>query len=164
MTATDIANQTKRLGADEVTIVYRRGQERMNASSKEQKFAQTTGVTIRTHAAPKALVTNGTVQAVTFERMSEEDGKLVGTGKTFTLEADMVFKAIGQTLDGDQLGEDFKKIELDGNRIKVDDDFKTNIEKIWAGGDCVNVGEDLTVVSVEHGKVAAESIHKELMG
>ena len=164
MTATDIANQTKRLGAEEVTIVYRRGQNRMNASSKEQKFAQTTGVTIRTYAAPKALVTNGAVRAITFEKMRDDDGALSGTGETFTLEADMVFKAIGQTLDGAQLGEDFAKIELTGKRIKVDENFKTNIDKIWAGGDCVNEGEDLTVVSVEHGKVAAESIHKALMG
>lgn len=164
MTATDIANQTKRLGADDVTIVYRRGQDRMNASSKEQKFAQTTGVTIRTYAAPKALIANGAVNAITFENVEEKDGKLSGTGETFTLEADMVFKAIGQTLHGAELGADFGEIALEKGRIKVDADRKTSLPDVWAGGDCVSDGDDLTVVSVEDGKIAAENINQFLKG
>lgn len=164
MTATDIANQTKRLGADDVTIVYRRGQDRMNASSKEQKFAQTTGVTIRTYAAPKALVANGAVNAITFENVEEKDGKLSGTGETFTLEADMVFKAIGQTLHGAELGADFGSIELESGRIKVNADRKSSLPDVWAGGDCVSDGDDLTVVAVEDGKIAAENINQFLKG
>lgn len=164
MTATDIANQTKRLGADDVTIVYRRGQDRMNASSKEQKFAQTTGVTIRTYAAPKALIANGAVNAITFENVEEKDGKLSGTGETFTLEADMVFKAIGQTLHGAELGADFGEIALEKDRIKVDADRKTSLPDVWAGGDCVSDSDDLTVVSVEDGKIAAENINQFLKG
>jgi dihydropyrimidine dehydrogenase (NAD+) subunit PreT len=54
MTAVDIAVQTKLLGADEVTIAYRRGQDRMNASEYEQHLAQTNGVKIMT-IQPKAL-------------------------------------------------------------------------------------------------------------
>ncbi|MFK8032859.1 MAG: NAD(P)-dependent oxidoreductase [Hyphomicrobiales bacterium] len=164
MTATDIANQTKRLGADDVTIVYRRGQGRMNASSKEQKFAQTTGVTIRTYAAPKALVANGSVNAITFEHVEENEGKLSGTGEIFTLEADMVFKAIGQTLHGAQLGSDFGEIELEKGRIKVNADRKSSLPDVWAGGDCVSDGDDLTVVAVEDGKIAAENINQFLKG
>lgn len=164
MTATDIANQTKRLGADDVTIVYRRGQDRMNASSKEQKFAQTTGVTIRTYAAPKALIANGSVNAITFENVEEKDGKLSGTGETFTLAADMVFKAIGQTLHGAELGGDFGEIELEKGRIKVNADRKSSLPDVWAGGDCVSDGDDLTVVAVEDGKIAAENINQFLKG
>ncbi|MEP0519087.1 MAG: NAD(P)-dependent oxidoreductase [Hyphomicrobiales bacterium] len=164
MTATDIANQTKRLGADDVTIVYRRGQDRMNASSKEQKFAQTTGVTIRTYAAPQALIANGAVNAITFENVEEKDGKLSGTGETFTLEADMVFKAIGQTLHGAELGPDFGKIELENGRIKVNADRRSSLPDVWAGGDCVSDGNDLTVVAVEDGKLAAENINQFLKG
>lgn len=159
MTATDIANQTKRLGAEDVTIVYRRGQDRMNASDKEQKFAQTTGVTIRTYAAPKALVANGSVSAITFETVRDDNGKLVGTGETFTLEADMVFKAIGQTLHGAELGSDFSDIELENGRILVDENRKTSMPDVWAGGDCVSDGDDLTVIAVEDGKIAAENIN-----
>lgn len=159
MTATDIANQTKRLGAQDVTIVYRRGQDRMNASDKEQKFAQTTGVTIRTYAAPKELVANGSVRAITFESMQDDNGKLVGTGETFTLEADMVFKAIGQTLHGAELGSDFSDVELEHGRIRVDENRKTNLPDVWAGGDCISDGDDLTVVAVEDGKIAAENIN-----
>lgn len=159
MTATDIANQTKRLGAEDVTIVYRRGQDRMNASDKEQKFAQTTGVTIRTYAAPKELVTNGSVSAITFETVRDDNGKLVGTGETFTLEADMVFKAIGQTLHGAELGSDFSDIELEHGRIRVDENRKSNLPDVWAGGDCISDGDDLTVIAVEDGKIAAENIN-----
>lgn len=159
MTATDIANQTKRLGAEDVTIVYRRGQERMNASDKEQKFAQTTGVTIRTYAAPKELVANGSVRAITFETMQDDNGKLVGTGETFTLEADMVFKAIGQTMQAAELGSDFSDVELEHGRIRVDENRKTNLPDVWAGGDCISDGDDLTVIAVEDGKIAAENIN-----
>lgn len=159
MTATDIANQTKRLGAEDVTIVYRRGQDRMNASDKEQKFAQTTGVTIRTYAAPKELVTNGSVSAIIFETVRDDNGKLVGTGETFTLEADMVFKAIGQTLHGAELGSDFSDIELEHGRIRVDENRKSNLPDVWAGGDCISDGDDLTVIAVEDGKIAAENIN-----
>ena len=159
MTATDIANQTKRLGADEVTIVYRRGHERMNASAKEQKFAQTTGVTIRTYAAPKKLVANGSVSAITFETMRDDNGRLTGTGETFTLEADMVFKAIGQNLQNADLASELHQIALENGRIKVDENRKTSLPDVWAGGDCVSDGSDLTVIAVEDGKIAAEHIN-----
>jgi len=54
-------------------------------------------------------------------------------------------------------------IKLEHRRIAVDDNQKTSEPGIWAGGDCVDGGEDLTVVAVEHGKIAAEDIHKSLM-
>ena len=81
--------------------------------------------------------------------------------KLVTLEADQVFKAIGQTPDAGPLAG--APIELDRGRIRVSDDRRTSHPKVWAGGDCVAGGEDLTVVSVEDGKIAAQSIHKALM-
>ena len=98
MTAIDIASQSKRLGAEDVTIVYRRGPGKMGASAYERELAQTDGVKIKFNAMPKRLVTHGNnVVAAEFEYTAETDGKLAGTGETFTLDADMVFKAIGQT-------------------------------------------------------------------
>jgi len=163
MTAIDAAIQSKLLGAEEVTIAYRRGQEQMNASLYEQELAQTHGVVIRHWLAPKSLhVSAGDVFAITLEKTAlDAEDKLAGTGELVTLEADQVFKAIGQTPDAGPLAG--APIELDRGRIRVSDDRRTSHPKVWAGGDCVAGGEDLTVVSVEDGKIAAQSIHKALM-
>ncbi|MEM9632143.1 MAG: NAD(P)-dependent oxidoreductase [Pseudomonadota bacterium] len=161
MTAVDIAVQTKLLGAEDVTIAYRRGQERMNASEYEQHLAQTSGVRILTWAQPKALVTeNGSVTAIELERTKEQDGRLTGTGQTVTMPADMVFKAVGQSLVQADLG---ASLSIDKGRIVVDEDRKTNLPDVWAGGDCVLGGDDLTVAAVEDGKIAAESMNAALI-
>ena len=100
MTAIDIACQTKRLGAEDVTMVYRRGPEQMGASDKEQDWAQTNGVRIKHWARPVRLLSEGGVlTGVEFEYTRLDGaGKLTGTGERYTLAADMVFKAIGQVL------------------------------------------------------------------
>lgn len=160
MTAVDIAVQTKLLGAEDVTIAYRRGQDRMNASEFEQQLAQTNGVKILTWAQPKALVAeNGSISAIELERTEDQNGSLKGTGEVVTLPADMVFKAVGQTLIEADLG---GGLTLEKGRIVVDADRKTCLADVWAGGDCVAGGEDLTVAAVEDGKVAAEAINAAL--
>ena len=160
MTAIDVATQAKLLGAENVTIFYRRGQENMNASEYEQEVAQTNGVTIRHWLQPDALVVeNGTITGITME-YTAMNGSLKGTGEKITVEADQVFKAIGQTSIHEML--EALNIDLEKGRIAVDANRKTSHEKVWAGGDCVAGGEDLTVVSVEDGKLAAEDIHKAL--
>ncbi|WP_293861280.1 NAD(P)-dependent oxidoreductase [uncultured Alsobacter sp.] len=157
MTAIDIATQVKRLGAEEVTIVYRRGPAEMGASPYEQEVAQTSGVTIRHWAMPKALVgANGRVTGIAFERTALADGKLTGTGETYELACDQLFRAIGQAFVASDLEDSL--IELERGRIRVDGAQRTSHPKIWAGGDCVGSGSDLTVVAVEHGKQAALSI------
>ncbi|MDR3493283.1 MAG: NAD(P)-dependent oxidoreductase [Ancalomicrobiaceae bacterium] len=161
MTAIDIASQTKRLGADEVTLVYRRGQERMNASDYEQQLAQTDGVLIRTWARPKRVIgSDGKLEAVEFETTEETDGKLVGTGETYTLHCDQLFRAIGQSFLAETLGA--SGIAVTGGRIEVDAERKTSVAGIWAGGDCVAGGEDLTVSAVADGREAAISIDRAL--
>jgi glutamate synthase (NADPH/NADH) small chain len=164
MTAIDVAVQSKKLGAENVTIVYRRGQDEMKASTYEQHLAQTSGVTIRTLAQPAALVgVDGQVTGVTFAETETTDGKLMPTGGRYTLAADMVFTAIGQLFVPDGLG-GADALALEGGRIKVDAERRTSVSGIWAGGDCVAGGEDLTVAAVEDGKQAALSIHRSLMG
>lgn len=162
MTAIDAAIQSKLLGAEEVTIAYRRGQEHMNASLYEQELAQTNGVVIRHWMMPKELhVRDGAVSGITLEKtVLNGDGRLAGTGEEVTLEADQVFKAIGQTPDAGPVS----GIDLENGRIRTDDHRRTSHSKIWAGGDCIAGGNDLTVVSVEDGKIAARSIHQALMG
>jgi len=165
MTAVDAAVQARLLGAEEVTIVYRRGQADMKASRWEQDLAQTRGVRIVLWAKPVRLLTDadGQVRAVEFERTRLQDGTLVGTGEIVTLPADMVFKAIGQTFEPAPLNGS-AEIRLESGRIWVDDERRTSMPGVWAGGDCTWGGEDLTVTAAQDGKVAAESIHRALTG
>jgi dihydropyrimidine dehydrogenase (NAD+) subunit PreT len=159
MTAIDIASQAKRLGAEEVTIVYRRGAEAMNASRYEQELAQTDGVLIRHWLNPVELASRGGVTSgIIFEYTKVADGKLIGTGERLTLACDQVFKAIGQRLD--DAAED--ALVLKDGRISVDGERRTSLAGVWAGGDCVAGGDDLTVVAVEDGKQAALSIDRAL--
>ncbi|MCH7503728.1 MAG: NAD(P)-dependent oxidoreductase [Proteobacteria bacterium] len=155
MTAIDIAVQSKRLGAERVDIVYRRGPDQMGASRYEQELAQTSGVTIHHWARPLRLHGGGKVTSIEFARTSFDDkGKLKATKDTFVLDADVVFKAIGQRLADD----DVVDLKVQHGRIVVDDSQATSLADVWAGGDCVTGGDDLTVSAVQHGKVAAIAI------
>ncbi len=154
MTAVDAAVQSKLLGALNVTIVYRRGRDRMNASVWEQDLAAAKGVRIITNASPVAVHGNGAVREIEFEFTDDE---LAPTGQTFRLAADQVFKAIGQTLSGEDLP------NLDGRKIAVSGPGRTSVQGVWAGGDCAAGGEDLTVTAVAEGRDAAEDIHAALM-
>ncbi len=165
MTAIDVAVQAKLLGAQEVTIVYRRSRARMSASQMEQELAQTRGVTIVYNAQPVRLTPDddGAVKMIELEYTTETDGALAGTGETFQLAADMVFKAIGQTFDAAGILADVP-LALEQGRLKVDENFATSVAGIWAGGDCIIGGEDLTVAAVDDGRRAGEAIHKSLAG
>tara|TARA_R110002049_G_scaffold44333_3_gene129842 strand:- start:77993 stop:79315 length:1323 start_codon:yes stop_codon:yes gene_type:complete len=155
MTAVDAAVQARLLGALNVTLVYRRGRDRMNASPFEQDLAASNGVRIVTHAVPVAVHGNGAVREIEFEYV---DDAMKGTGQMLRLAADQVFKAIGQTLMGDGLP------ALEGRKIKVDAAGRTSIKGVWAGGDCASGGDDLTVTGVAEGRDAAIDIHKALVG
>jgi glutamate synthase (NADPH/NADH) small chain len=158
MTAVDAAVQSKLLGAEEVHIVYRRGQESMSASTAEQEWAQTNGVTIHHWLAPVEVIGEvGHATGVTFARQAMVNGKLSATGGTTTLAADMVLKAIGQKLGNPVLAE--SGLTLKDGRIATDEAGTTNLKGVWAGGDCRSGGLDLTVEAVEHGKQSAHAIH-----
>jgi glutamate synthase (NADPH/NADH) small chain len=160
MTAVDAAVQSRMLGADEVTIVYRRGEDDMSASHHERDWARTNGVLVRHWASPKEILTgDGRVTGVRFATTRQSGNKLVETGEQFTLAADMVLKAIGQSLVAQPLG---AMVELQGGRIATDANGATSHARIWAGGDCRVGGRDLTVEAVEHGKVAALAMHAAL--
>jgi len=161
MTAIDIASQIKRLGAETVTIVYRRGQPQMNASLYEQQLAQTDGVLIRPWGRPHALhAEDGRLVGVEIEYTQEVGGKLVGTGETYRLECDQLFKAIGQTMLAEELAG--AGLTLVAGRIVVDAERRTSRAGVWAGGDCVAGGQDLTVAAVADGRDAAISIDRYL--
>ena len=161
-TAIDMAVQIRKLGAESVTMVYRRGIDQMGATEYEQQVAQTNGVLIRTFAQPYRLIAEaGHTTAVEFEyTQNDANHHLSGTGETFLLAADQVFKAIGQALDPGPL-ENHEIPELEGQRIRVDQHQHTSLPDVWAGGDCTP-GLDLTVTAVQDGKIAAISIDEYL--
>ncbi len=159
MTAVDAAVQSRLLGAEHVTMVYRRGRADMGASDYELNHAANEGVKIITNAMPVAIHANGALREVEFAYTHMGQTGLEPTGETFRLKADQVFKAIGQTLEGVPEG-----LTLDGRKIAVDAQGRTSVPGIWAGGDCTGGGDDLTVTAVAQGRDAAESIHATLMG
>ena len=163
MTAIDAGVQSKLLGAEEVTICYRRGKEEMNASEFEQDLAASKGVVIRHWLAPKrVLAVDGRVSGIELDYTTLDGGRLVVTGETTTIPADQVFKAIGQKMEPAALNGSGPLLQLEGGRISVDEEGRTSLARVWAGGDCVFGGEDLTVAGVAQGRDAAESIHRAL--
>ncbi len=159
MTAVDAAVQSRLLGAEHVTMVYRRGPEDMSASDYELSHAANEGVKIITNAMPVAIHANGALREVEFAYTHQGPTGLEPTGETFRLQADQVFKAIGQTLEGAP-----EELALDGRKLSVDAEGRTSLAGVWAGGDCTGGGEDLTVTAVAQGRDAAMSIHAYLTG
>ena len=165
-TAIDMAVQIKRLGADEVTLVYRRGFDAMSATAHEIEIAKANLVHIRTWAAPQEVLLDGQgrVRGMRFEETRLENGRLVGTGAILEIAADAVFKAIGQSMDAAVLADPLaREIEREGDKIRVDSAFRTALPGVYAGGDCVAPGQDLTVQAVQHGKLAALAIHNDIL-
>ena len=158
MTAVDAAVQSKLLGAEQVTIAYRRGREAMSASRYEQDLAASHGVKLLFNVQPVTLETLEPSAALVLEYTATKDGRLTGTGETMRISADQVFSAIGQTLATDG------GLALDGRKISVTGAGRTSRDRVWAGGDCASGGDDLTVTAVAEGREAAMDIYATLMG
>lgn len=158
MTAIDAAVQAKLLGALNVTIVYRRSQADMSASQYEQSHAAGLGVNIIHNATPLELQGEGSVNSVRFAYTVHGAKGLEHTVDHFTLAADQVLKAIGQTLLGAPA-----ELRLKNGKIETIGSGLTHVAGLWAGGDCTFGGDDLTVTAVAQGRDAAENIHSNLM-
>lgn len=163
MTAVDAAVQSTLLGAAEVHMVYRRGPEQMGASPAERDWALTHGVVLHHWLAPEWVLGDaGHATGVRLAGQQLVDGQLQPNGQHTELAADMVLKAIGQTLDT-VLAQACGLAVVQG-RIAADDDGRTTVAGLYAGGDCRLGGRDLTVEAVEDGKRTARAIHAQLMG
>ena len=159
-TAIDIAVQSKRLGAEEVNIFYRRGPEGMSATWDEQVFAKVNDARIRHWLQPVAWITTqeGSLKGIRLEYTQlDESGKLQGCGEFLEQETDVVFLALGQKMQRRLFDIELK---AEAGKIAVDTNGATSVPGIWAGGDCVAKGEDLTVHAVEQGKQAAIAIDR----
>ncbi len=164
MTAIDIAVQSKMLGAEKVTIAYRGSKNKMPASKYEQNLAKKHEIQIHYNLTPKRLLsTDNHVTEVEFDVIQPQNSKsLTAGGEVAMLRADAVFKAIGQQLVTKGLV-DNNTLQLEKGRIVVDEHRKTSLTKVWAGGDCVLGGKNLTVSAVQDGKLAAISIDQTLI-
>lgn len=166
MTAIDAATQSKRLGAKEVTLIYRRTQDEMPCTEYELNIAKLDGCEIIWLAAPvKVKGSAGKVKQLVCSKMQlgepDASGRRspVDTGETFTLDVDMVIKAAGQ-VPFEKLVNKYKMDHKNG-KIVINENCATNIKGVFAGGDAVNGGKEV-VDAVEDGKRGASAILKYL--
>jgi glutamate synthase (NADPH/NADH) small chain len=166
MTAIDAATQSKRLGATEVTIVYRRTENEKPCTDEEVDVARLDGCQFIWLAAPKEVIgKDGKVTHLVCSKMKlgepDASGRRapVDTGEIITLETDMVIKAAGQ-IPFENLVASNGLLNKNG-KVSIEADGSTNLRGIYAGGDCVNGGKEV-VDAVQAGKVGAGSILKYL--
>ncbi|MBL7725032.1 MAG: NAD(P)-dependent oxidoreductase [Chitinophagaceae bacterium] len=166
MTAIDAATQAKRLGAKEVTMLYRRTEAEMPCTKHELDIAMLDGCEVIWLAAPQKIKGSaGKVKQLVCSKMKlgepDASGRRspVDTGETFTLDVDMVIKAAGQ-VPFEKL---VKKSRLDNKngKIVVNENCATNIKGVFSGGDAVNGGKEV-VDAVQAGKDGAKAILKYL--
>jgi dihydropyrimidine dehydrogenase (NAD+) subunit PreT len=162
MTAIDAATQAKRLGAAEVTLIYRRTQEEMPCTQVELDIAKLDGCRIVWLAAPHEIKgVDGKVSQLVCQVMQlgapDRSGRRspVPTSETFVLDVDMVIKAAGQ-MPFEELVRSNCLFQNDG-KITTDEHGGTNIHAVYAGGDCVNGGKEV-VDAVQAGKKGAAAI------
>jgi glutamate synthase (NADPH/NADH) small chain len=167
-TAVDCATIAKRLGAERVTMVYRRTDREMTCYVHEYDFARKEGIEFRFLAEPSRVVLEGGKPAGLECRRVElgapdasgRPAPVAVKGSEFVLAADQIVKAVGQEKPSlaALLGLETKK-----GFIAVDDSFLTSTPGVYAIGDCIRaIGAASTVMAVEDGKLAALAIHAQL--
>lgn len=165
-TSVDAATQAKRLGAENVLVVYRRGPEDVSAYHYEFELAKTDGVVYVFYAQPKGFLGNGAVEALECVRTETvvEDGRpalRAIPGSEFAIPCDMAITAVGQKKHASWLEASFPGIALDRGKVKTDGQGRTSVPRVYAGGDCVNGGKEV-VNAVAEGKAAARAIDADL--
>jgi glutamate synthase (NADPH/NADH) small chain len=168
-TAIDCATVAKRLGAEQVTILYRRSEHEMSAYLHEYEFVKKEGVGFRFLTQPTRVVADGrrvTGLACVPMELGAPDGSgraaacPIQGGIEFVIPTDQVVKAVGQQKPplARALG-----LEVQRGFIKVGEDFETSVPGVFAGGDCIRAHNAAsTVMAVQDGKLAAAAIHLRL--
>ena len=161
-TAIDAVSQSKRLGADVATIIYRRGEDDMPAYGFEYELAKNDGATFHFHTIPtEVLAENGHVKALRLAKTETRDGKVqIIPGSEWTEEFDLVLKAVGQEKQSSTFEKLFPGLKLDrkGRVEHNPETMATSVPKLFVGGDCANGGREV-VNAVAEGKKAARGIN-----
>jgi glutamate synthase (NADPH/NADH) small chain len=167
-TAVDCATIAKRLGAEQVTMIYRRTDREMTCYVHEYDFARKEGIEFRFLSQPSSVILEeGRPKALECLRVElgakDASGRPTPVpiaGSEFLLEADQIVKAVGQhkpwlaTLLG---------LEARNGFIAVNEDFETSLSGVYAIGDCIRAhGAASTVMAVQDGKMVAAAIHRQL--
>ena len=159
-TAMDAASESARLGAEEVTLAYRRSKEEMGAYEFEYDLAKAVGVKGLFNVSPVAIFGNGNVEGVHFIKTKTENGKVeIIEGSDFKINCDAVILATGQ-LKQTQFLSKINNLSFDKKgKIEVDSDtLQTTHPKYFAAGDAMNGGAEVVNAAAE-GKKAARGIH-----
>ncbi len=161
--AVDVARTAVRLGADEVTVVYRRGRDEMPADADEVAEAEAEGVKFRFLASPAEITGSGRVESLTLEIMELDEAdangrrRSIGTGKLETTRVDSVISAIGQKVD--LCGIAAFKTNANGTVTADAKSYQTSVSDVFAGGDAVT-GPKFAIDAIAAGKEGAISIHR----
>src|ERR1035437_4195930 len=162
MTAIDAATQSKRLGAKEVTMIYRRTENQKPCTDVELDLAKLDGCSFIWLASPKEIIgENGKVKKLVCNKMKlgepDASGRRapVDTGETFTLDVDMIIKAAGQMPFEELVST--SSVQNKSGKISINDKAQTNLKGVFAGGDSVNGGKEV-VDAVQAGKEGAKGI------
>ena len=166
-TAVDAATQAKRLGADRVILIYRRGREEMSAFDYEIELLRADGCELLLKTQPVRIEGSGRVERLVCQRVElgepDESGRRRPRpvpGAEMTLEVDMVIAAVGQRLEQGPLAK-IPGLAFRDGAVAVDRSFRTGHPKVWAAGDCANGGAEV-VNAVADGRDAARAIHAAL--
>jgi len=166
-TAIDAVTQAKRLGADEATIIYRRGANDMSAYPFEYDLAKTDGATFLFDTVPVEVVSkDGHVTGLKLVKTAVRDGRVsVVPGSEWTHACDMVLKAVGQEKQVGLLERLFPGLKVDAKgRVEYDPaTMQTSLQKVFVGGDAASGGREV-VNAVAEGTKAARGIHAMLVG
>ena len=163
-TAIDAATQARRLGAQEVVLIYRRGESHMSAYAFEYDLAKRDGATFLFHHAPvEVLSANGHVAGLRLIQTRFNSSGALETieGSEMEMPFDMVIKAVGQQKQNDWLTKVFPDLNLnrDGTIARNFGTGQTNLPNVFTGGDCANGGREV-VNAVGEGKKAARGLHE----
>jgi len=165
-TSIDAATEAKRLGAEEVLIIYRRSEKEMPANDFEYRLAKNDGVIFRFLTSPLEILGNKSVEGIKCVKneLGEEDDQgrrkpVPVSNSEFVIPVDMVIYALGQEAKTDLL-KSIPDLNVTNGCIKVDSDtFQTSNAKVFAGGDCINGGKEVVNAAYD-GKQAAQGIDR----
>ncbi len=162
-TAIDAATQARRLGAESVTIIYHRSENELPAYHFEYELAKSDGVGFIFNAAPVEIIArDGHVAGLRLAQTQvNADGGVEPVSGTEWIEPlDMIIQAIGQEKPMAALRRLFPALEFDRLGAICCDPVtgRTNLSRVFAGGDCANGGREV-VHAVAGGKRAARGMH-----
>jgi len=167
-TSIDAATEAKRLGAEEVMIVYRRSENEMPANNFEYELAKSDGIAFKFLTSPIEIIGNSSVEGLRCLKMElgEEDERgrrkpVQIQNSDFEIPVDMIITALGQKFKAEFL-ELIPDLEISHGKVVVNpQSFQTGNPKVFAGGDCVNGGKEVVNAAYD-GKQAALGINNYL--